>query len=129
MLPVSGYDFIGKGYMYSYRVNKYRRYKTYKVPYKGEEKIIQIGNDGENITLQIGNEKAIFNYKDFIRSLRKKGIYTKTATNNNNFIVVFDSQNKRFKVKINIESISGKITVDNKIMVNNLRYLFLLKLN
>ena len=126
MLPVSGYDYIGKGYMSSYS-NK--EFKIYTITHNGKKKPIQFDNDGENILIHVDNDRAIFNYKKFTLDLRNKGIVTKTTQNNHHFIVDVDSEDNRFKVKLNIESIHGKATADNNIKVNSLHYLFLLKFN
>ena len=129
MLPVSGYDYITKGYMYSYSDKKSTTYRKYTITHKGKEKHIQFSNDGKNMLIQVGDDKAVFNYAAFILGLRKEGIVAMTTVNREHFSVNLVSKNKQFRVKINVVSVNGKITPDNKVKVISLYYLFLIKFN
>ena len=124
---VSGFDFIGQSGFYDYSQKSTQ--KVFQLNRKGTRETITVERNGTQliITTEAG-QTVVFDLELLIRRIRKHDSKQPQVTFKENSALTQTSVDGAVKVQLNIEQIQGKITNNDNIEINRLRYVFMLKI-
>ena len=128
LADVSGFDYIGRANLYNY--NKDSTRNRFEVSRKGtvDSLIVELSGGLVNVQLS-GDDWAEFDLAAMIRNLRQQGIVQHSVSDPRLLTLTRSSTNGRFKARLILEQIHGKVTPGDEIKINSIRYVVMLKFN
>jgi len=125
MINVSGYDFVGRGYLYT---KSKAKIKLYKFKHNEKNKVLKLTGTNQSVIVQIDDgEQVKYDIANVVRELRDKKENMITPANKVKLTLTQSSTGGDVKIQLRLEKIQGKVTADNKIDISTVRYFIMLK--
>lgn len=128
LVDVSEFDYIGRG-DFSFNLN-INAEQEFVLQHKGSQKQITIKRREEIFVFETEpGEIAEFDLARLILELRQQNILQTAANALDNLTITQTSTNGRFKVRLLLERIYGKITKANRVDITSVSFILMLKFN
>ena len=125
LIETTGYNYINRSSFYNYQGKHVKKHLTLKEGKRTEKITLSLEDNTLNIVRNDG-DRAHINLEALVLSLKSNNIKKITEENYEKMIMDKTSTNGKFKVRVVVENLTGKISAKSKVIITNFKYVLMI---